>query len=235
MSVCNLCGGSEFGNMGNRVAVRCKTCGSLERTRMMWMYIRDRVKLGPGSRVLHLAPEPGIYRQISRIVPPRNYICADMSKDRFEFAENFRILDLCRDLAGYESSSFDLILHSHVLEHVRCNVAYVLYQIHRLLKEDGKHVCVIPFAGQYYEESLAKLSPEEATRRFYQHDHVRLFGTRELDMSLGCVIRLPPVFDAEADFGAEALTTYNVPRSTWKGFTPSTVLCLNKRDYLLAL
>lgn len=235
MAVCNLCYNTEFSNLNGRVAVQCTICGSLERTRLMWMYIEERVRLRPDSRVLHFAPELGVYRAISRIVPPKNYICADMSQSRYKFVENFVKIDMCNDLEKYESKSFDLIVHSHVLEHVRCNISYVLYQLHRLLKDDGKHVCVIPFYGRYYEESLNRLTPEDATARFGQHDHVRIFGTRELDVSLGKAIRLPKAFDAEADFGADTLRRYNVPEAHWKGFTPSTVLCLDRRDYLLAL
>lgn len=199
----------------------------------MWMYIQSRFALNHNTKILHLAPEKGLYSAIRRIVPAENYIGSDISQDNYGFVDNFRRIDLTSDLEQFEDNQFDLIIHSHVLEHVPCNIAYVLYQIHRILKPSGKHICVIPFMGGAYEESFAQMPPEEATRRFGQSDHVRRFGIQNLANALGCIITLPQTFDAETDFGTEAMDHYNIPASCRKGFQASTVLCLNKGDYKL--
>ena len=197
------------------------------------MYIQSRCSLYPDTKILHLAPEQGLYSAIRRTVNADGYIGADISQDNFGFVENFRKLDLTSDLELLEDNQFDLVIHSHVLEHVPCNIAYILYHIHRILKQSGKHICVIPFMGGAYEESFAQLSAEEATRRFGQSDHIRRFGTQHLAGALGCIVNIPPTFDAETEFGTGTLDRYNIPASCRKGFQPSTVLCLNKQDYRL--
>ena len=37
--LCNLCGCTEFLDMRRRKLVLCKNCHSLERTRLLWLYI----------------------------------------------------------------------------------------------------------------------------------------------------------------------------------------------------
>src|SRR6185312_1110324 len=91
---CNLCGCSEFKDMKSRKSVRCVRCGSLERTRLLWMYL-ERLALGNETRVLHLAPEKGIYDKLSTILGEENYVCADIDPPRYAFARNCRKLDLC--------------------------------------------------------------------------------------------------------------------------------------------
>lgn len=66
---CNLCGNTRFGAQGARPTTRCLSCNSLERTRLLGMYI-SRLNLTAESRVLHLAPEFGIWQYIRQIVPP---------------------------------------------------------------------------------------------------------------------------------------------------------------------
>ena len=230
---CNLCGNDKFGPVGKRSQARCQSCQSLERTRLMWLYIQNRVPLDPAMRILHFAPEEGLYSVITDTTGKDNYICSDISQDRYKFAKIFKTIDLTCDLEQFDDGEFDLIIHSHVLEHVPCNVAYVLYHIHRILKPTGKHICVITFMGGAHDECFDDLPADEATRRFGQADHVRRFGTRHLASTLGCIINLPESFDAEADFGDETLSRHNIPDFCRKGFQPSTVLCLGKEDYRL--
>lgn len=64
----NLCGNTSFGPQGSRPTARCLPCNSLECTRLLGMCIR-RLNLTPESRVLHLAPEFGIWHYIRQIVP----------------------------------------------------------------------------------------------------------------------------------------------------------------------
>lgn len=231
--ICNICFNGTFGPLGNRPNARCLACDSLERTRLMWLYVQQYSTLDCTTKVLHFAPERGIYSALMKHIKAENYIGSDISCEQYDFVENFKNIDLTRDLECFEDNEFDLILHSHVFEHIPCNVAYILYHIHRILKPSGKHICVIPFMGGAYDECFDDLLPGEATRRFGQSDHVRRFGTRHIESSLGCIIKLPETVDAEAEFGRECLTRYNIPPSCWTGFHPSTVLCLEKRDYRL--
>lgn len=230
---CNICGCPLFIDQKRRRNARCMNCGSLERTRMLFLFLRELDMPKPDSRVFHLAPERGLYRYISSIVPQHLYTIADIQPEKYMFAHHVVQFDLCKDVASLPDNHFDLILHSHVMEHVPCNYAYVLKNLHRALKPNGWHVCIIPYADGYYDECFAPLSAEEATRRFGQYDHVRRFGKNDLDRSLGRVIKLEPEYDVTLHFPPETLVASNIPKVYWSGFANSTVLRLRKQDYLL--
>jgi hypothetical protein len=225
--ICNVCGHEEFGDMKSRKAIKCLQCGSLERTRLLWMYIERELALEP-KRILHIAPEKGIYSRLSALLGNR-YVCADIDPSRYTFAEQCEKIDLC-DLEAWGSRQFDLIIHSHVLEHVPCNVAYSLFHLHRMLTDDGIHLCIIPFVPGSYDECYGEIGDHERHRRFGQKDHVRSFGADDIDKHVGKLIDLPAAFDARNDFSPSALKKYNIPKSHWKGFHPGTVLRLERND-----
>lgn len=229
---CNLCGSHKFKDMNGREKVMCATCRSLERTRLLFLYLKQ-LDVQPTHRILHVAPERGVYWYLEQKVLRNNYICADFDPDRYKFAEDCRKIDLC-DLADWPSNDFDLILHSHVLEHTMCNIAYTLYHLHRMLKPSGMHVFLAPIRKGKFDECFADITDEERTQRFGQADHMRLFGRDDVDKHLGMIVRLPEDFDAVRDFGEETLTRANIPERLWRGLHGSTVIQLRKDDYLLS-
>jgi phosphoglycolate phosphatase len=229
---CNLCGGTVFGPMGTRPLARCKTCGSYERTRLLYKYLQRDITLTKDMRVLHLAPEKGLYNVMSEQLDPEKYIQADINPKIYSFAKNIRKMDLT-DLDHEPSKQYDLIIHCHVLEHIPCNIAYTLWHLHRMLKDDGLHLCVIPFLGGKYDESFQDLSDEERVKRFGQHDHIRRFGRLDVEKHLGVLVNLPTDFDAVRDFGRENLLANNIQKRSWRGYTTDTVLSLRRHDMKL--
>jgi ubiquinone/menaquinone biosynthesis C-methylase UbiE len=161
--VCNLCGSTRFVAMNNRPNARCASCMSLERTRLLYLYLNKLELPQPGMKVLHFAPEKGLYDVILKVVDVGDYKTTDIEPGMFPFAKNIVKFDMCSDVEALPDNHFDLILHSHVFEHIKCNIAYVLFHLHRSLKEDGWHICVIPFLGGSYEEHFANISEAEAT------------------------------------------------------------------------
>jgi phosphoglycolate phosphatase len=217
--------------MNQRKAVRCKKCGSFERTRLFWLYV-GRLNMPKGSRVLHIAPEKGLYDKLSSN-PDIEYIVADIDPGRYAFAENCQFIDLT-DMEAWPDSGFDYIFHIHVIEHIPCNLAYPMFHLHRLLKPEGTHLCIIPFLSGHYDESLADIGDAERTRRFGQYDHVRRLGREDVCSHLGKIVRLPDSFDATRDFSEEDLRDANIPENHWRGFHIGTVLQLRKSDYRLS-
>lgn len=230
---CNLCGCEEFIDMNGRKAVKCRNCGSLERTRLLWLYA-ERLEIDSNFKVLHLAPERGIYSKLSSLLRPENYVTADYDPSRYSFAKGCRKIDLT-SMEEWPSNEFDLILHIHVMEHIPCNIAYPLFHLHRILKSNGTHLCVIPFSPGVYDECFDDIGDDERTRRFGQYDHIRKFGRYGLSSHIGKIIDLPRNFDATEQFSEDTLTEYNIPQSHWKGFHIGTVLSLKKNDYKLGL
>src|SRR3546814_17373430 len=88
--------------------------------------------------------------------------------------------------------SSDLILHSHVMEHIPCNITAVLYHLHRSLKPEGKQVCCVPIIRDGpYAEDLGPTSADDAAARFGQDDHVRTFGGQATRRHSGMLFSLP--------------------------------------------
>ena len=91
---CNICDGTKFLDFNGRVGIMCVSCKSVERTRLVWMYI-ERLGLHRDSRILHLAPERGIYDKLTKLVAPGNYDVRDIDPAKYPFAKGIRPLDLC--------------------------------------------------------------------------------------------------------------------------------------------
>jgi len=228
---CNICGRSSWGDMGKRKNVRCTACGSLERTRVIKLFLARDWTAGPGRRVFHLAPERGLYGYLASL-DLKEYRAVDFCPENFRFAEIERF-DLCSDGPQLPSNRYDLILHAHVMEHIPCNVTAALAHLHRSLTPDGLHLLCIPFMHGESEEDLSALSPEEAQRRFGQSDHVRKFGKEDLARNLGMAFRLPEPYSLLNYFSADVLRTSNVPEREWHGLNGTSVFPLRKSDYLL--
>jgi phosphoglycolate phosphatase len=192
------------------------------------MYIQ-KLNIDRKWKILHLAPERGLYEALSKLVDKGNYTVADINPRRYAFAKNCQKIDLC-DLDDHPSFNYDLILDVHVLEHIPCNIAYPLFHLHRMLKENGRHLCVIPFMSGKYDETFQDLSDEDANKRFGQFDHVRRFGNEDINSHLGKLINIPEYFDATNDFSIDELQAANIPKNHWRGFHIGTVLNLSRTD-----
>jgi phosphoglycolate phosphatase len=192
------------------------------------MYL-DAFDFKTDTKVLHFAPERSLYEALKNRVTSGNYVTADLDPTRYKFAKNIVKIDCC-DMDEQPSNEYDLIIHSHIFEHLPCDFAYTLSHMHRMLKPNGKQICVIPFMSGMYDECFQDISEKEREERFGQHDHVRRFGADDIDRHLGSIVNLPAQFDAVKIFGENRLKRVNIPKTAWRGFTFNTVLVLDKKD-----
>lgn len=217
---CNICGCEQFKDVNGRRNILCLRCGSYPRTRMMKLYI-DRLELPANARVLHLAPERGLMKVLRE--QWSDYVPADFDVERYGKISDLRRVDLT-DLDSYsELGTFDLLLHSHVLEHLRCNYTAVLIKLHKQLRSKGYHLFSVPIHGKAYSESFEVLPQEEATLRFGQFDHVRRFAAADIGRTLGTIFDLRTHRQPIEVFGEVVLTEANIPRESWNAFTGATV------------
>lgn len=230
---CPICGSATFVARQQRGYVQCEGCGSNERSRLLWMMLRKHDLLRPGLRVLHIAPERAFAERFHAIWGD-GYEPVDINPAAYGFAPNIRRIDLVEDAAKLSSGHYDVIIHSHVMEHIPCNISAVLYHLHRALKPSGKQVCCIPFIRDgHYAEDFGPLAPEDATARFGQDDHVRTFGGRDAQRTVGMLFRLPADYDLTASFDEATLIGNKIPRIGWRGWSPNSVLVLERDDLLL--
>jgi hypothetical protein len=208
--VCNICGFSgHFQPHWFPVApeAKCPQCSSLERHRLLKLWFDDHVDVFDGARVLHFAAEPAVTRFIKP--PSREYITADITPGRGDLEINIEAIDL-PDL------QFDVVVCSHVLEHVDDRRA--LNELYRVVKPSGVVLLMFPivegWASTY--EDPSKTTAEERWQHFGQGDHVRRYGSDVRHRI------------AEAGFVLEEFTAVE-PNVTQHGLMPGEKLFIAKR------
>jgi SAM-dependent methyltransferase len=167
------CCGSRFRRLrtyNGRRNARCPRCGSMERHRVLWLYLNRETKLTSGEQhsVLHFAPEKAISDWLAEVVGP-SYLTADLDPERA-----MEVLDMTN--INRPDESFDLILASHVLEHVPDDQR-AMSELFRVLKPSGVAILQHPvdYTRETYED-WSLTSAEERERAFLQDDHVRIYG-----------------------------------------------------------
>jgi len=187
---CNICGGTSFGPFVRRPIARCTQCGSLERSRAIMHLVKTRDLVRPGMKIIHFAPERSVGAKLMSIVGRDNYEAYDLFPDQFDSALNVQKFDLT-EASTLPSGRYDLVLHSHILEHIPCYVAVVLWHLHRSLTKTGTHLFCIPVARRHHSESdFTPLSDDVRLARFGQRDHCRIFGQEDLGKTIGQVFDL---------------------------------------------
>lgn len=152
-----------------RANARCPVCGSLERHRLLWLYLRECTDLfEPGTtRLLHIAPEFILAERLSRH-ESIDYLSADLES---------KLAMVRMDITDiqYPDESFDFILCSHVFEHVP-NDRLGMSELQRVLRRGGSAIMQVPLRGDTTFEDPAIASPQEREHYFGQRDHVRRYG-----------------------------------------------------------
>ena len=164
----------------------CPGCLSLSRHRLLWLYLRDETDLlHRPQAVLHFAPEEGIEERLE--AAPLRYVRADIHP---------RSPDVTRvDITSipFEDEEFDVILCSHVLEHVGDD-RKAMTELHRVLTPDGRLYMLQParLGKEATIEDTGVTAPGRRRERFGQRDHVRIYGRDFLDRlaSAGFVVSL---------------------------------------------
>lgn len=173
---CPICGHSyrkflPYGRINPRPNALCPHCLSLERHRLIWLYLRERTPFFKGPLdVLHVAPEQ-CFMKLFEATHGDKYITADIESPLAKVK-----MDIHR--MPFEDRRFDVVLCNHVLEHVE-NDIQAMTEIHRVLKPGGFAILQVPFFAPVPEttvEDASITSPREREIHFGQDDHVRKFG-----------------------------------------------------------
>ncbi|MBC2839039.1 class I SAM-dependent methyltransferase [Robiginitalea sp. SC105] len=143
---------------------------SLERHRLLWLYLKNETQLfTEHCRLLHFAPEQAFFRRF-RQLPNLDYVTTDLNSPLADVKA-----DIC-DLP-FESNSFDVILCNHVLEHIPDHQK-ALSELYRVLKPGGWGIFQVPqdLSRERTLEDPGITDPEERRKVFGQYDHVRVYG-----------------------------------------------------------
>lgn len=150
-----------------RPEAQCPVCESFERQRLCWLYLREQLSDGRPRKILHMAPEKGLSRRL-RAVPGIDYLSADISM-RWAMVK----MDLTR--APFEDETFDIILISHVLQHIP-EERQALSELRRLLKPDGWILMSEGFREGPTIEDPNAITPEQRKAVYGDPTYVRRYG-----------------------------------------------------------
>jgi SAM-dependent methyltransferase len=160
--------GSETAHREN---VLCPYDLTLERHRLMWLYLKNHSNFFTADHlnVLHIAPEQCFHKRFKE-QENLNYLTGDLVSP---------IADLHFDLHDIplEDNRFDVIFCNHVMEHVDDAVKCMI-ELCRVMKPGGWGIMQVPqdFSRETTYEDPSITSPAEREKHFWQKDHLRLFG-----------------------------------------------------------
>ena len=151
----------------------CPYCFTLARHRTLWFYLLEHTNLfSERLRVLHVAPEYALQRKL-RACPNLDYTSADLTS-----VEAMEYMDITA--IPYADKTVDVILCSHVLEHIPDD-RKAMREICRILKPGGWAILLVPFDPNRATtlEDPSIVDPRERERLYGQPDHVRLYGKKD--------------------------------------------------------
>lgn len=163
---------ASFAPYNERHGAICPNCRSLERHRLLWLYVaRETPVLTEPTRCLHMAPEPAIQERLRRHANV-DYVSADLNPGW--------PADVVADVTDlpFEDGRFDLVICNHVLEHVPDDAA-AMSEMLRVLRPGGTALMLHPLdeTRQSTFEDASVTSAREREELFGQRDHVRVYGS----------------------------------------------------------
>ncbi len=173
---CPVCGSRFRKFMGYgyhevRKNALCPKCLSLERHRLIWLYLKGKTEFfSKPMKVLHIAPEQCFEERFKK-QPNLDYLTADIESPLANYkcdVQNMPFFD----------NEFDVVFCNHVLEHVDDD-RKAMSEILRVMKPGALAVLLVPldFSRTKTYEDPTITSPKDRALHFLQYDHKRLYGT----------------------------------------------------------
>ena len=160
-----------YGRINPRPNALCPSCLSLERHRLIWLYLKEKTNFFSSQlQVLHIAPEPCFMKRFEK-QHGDNYITADIESPLAKVKMDIHQIP-------FPENKFDVVLCNHVLEHVQDDIK-AMSEIKRVLKPGGWAIMQVPFFSPVPEVTIEDptiTGPREREKAFGQDDHVRKFG-----------------------------------------------------------
>ncbi len=155
---------------GRRERASCPNCGSMERHRLVWLFIIKKIGLQNISKkqhMLHVAAEPVLEKKLRPLIGEK-YLTADLYEEA----------DVKMDITDiqYPDETFDIIIANHILEHVSDDLK-AMRELFRVQRKSGWAILLTPIADMptTYEDKSIK-SKKGRFEAYGQDDHVRKYG-----------------------------------------------------------
>ncbi len=145
---------------------------SLERHRLLWLFLKNETNFFTSTEkihLLHFAPEQAFY-QLFKMQKNLDYTTTDLLSPLADVKA-----DICN--LPFEDNSYDVIFCNHVLEHIP-NDTKAMQELYRVMKPGGWGIFQIPQdlnrENTFTDNSIT--DPKERAKIFGQYDHVRVYG-----------------------------------------------------------
>ena len=201
----------KFLSYGSKVAHRdnvlCPYDLTLERHRVMWLYLKNKSDFftKPNLKVMHIAPEQCFHGKFKK-QKNLDYVTGDLLSP---------IADLHFDLHDIplEDNQYEVIFCNHVMEHVKDDLQ-CMKELYRIMKPGGWGIMQVPIdtsrTTTYEDWSIT--TPEEREKHFWQYDHVRLYGLNYPDRLREAGFNVE-VVDFSKELPTEVFERYRIPKS----------------------
>jgi len=166
-----------FGSKNKRANALCISCLSLERHRLIWLYLTKETDLFERTEpinLLHVAPEDCFFKMLKNH-KSINYFPVDKFEEGYHYLSATKKIDITN--IAEKDNHFDVILCNHVFEHIPDDHK-AMTELFRVLKVGGWAILQVPIdydlAVTFEDETIT--SPEAREEAFGQVDHVRQYG-----------------------------------------------------------
>jgi len=202
---------SKFLSYGSEVAHRenvlCPYDLTLERHRVMWLYLKNKSDFFTKKdlKVMHIAPEQ-CFHSLFKKQNNLDYTTGDLMSP---------IADLHFDLHDIplEDNTYEVIFCNHVMEHVKDDLQ-CMKELHRILKPGGWGIMQVPIDANRTEtyEDWSITDPKEREKHFWQYDHVRLYGLNYPKRLEEAGFKVD-IIDFSKELPTETFERYRIPKS----------------------
>lgn len=172
---CPVCGShfSKFLSYGYhevRKNALCPKCLSLERHRLVWLYLQEKTDFFTRPlKILHIAPEQTFLERFKKL-EHLTYVTADLESPIADYKCDVQELP-------FRENEFDAVICNHVLEHVDDDTR-AMSEILRVMKPGAYAILLVPlyFDRETTFEDPGITSPKDRAKHYLQYDHKRLYG-----------------------------------------------------------
>ena len=149
---------------------KCPGCSSLERHRLLWLYLKSEQNILTSKiNLLNISPDYATQTKLKSL-SNINYTSIDLKSPLAMYNEDLTNL-------SFKDNSFDAILCYHVLEHIEDDLK-AIFELYRILKPGGWAILQSPIDIEREKtyEDLTITTLAERKKAFGQEDHVRIYG-----------------------------------------------------------
>lgn len=159
-----------YGRLQSRPNALCPSSLSLERHRLMWLFLKEKTSFFTGpQKLLHIAPElcfMDIFERMENLEYTTGDIESPLAKVKMDVHE-----------IPFDEGTFDVVFCNHVMEHVENDIKS-MSEIHRVLKHGGWAIIQSPVYMEldHTLEDPSITDPLEREKIYGQNDHMRKYG-----------------------------------------------------------